>query len=354
MEETTQTTTPTCPHCSGKQTVDIPTDRCLAFHQCEHCGKVIEVPKESSNCCVVCEYGDQKCPSAASADSSCNCFNSISRPSTLRIISHTILWLMAIVVVLAGAFWLGSEVYYGYVVAQTTQLADFTVLGVLAFAALAGLMVNFGPCSLAILPAYVSYYLSADHAAARTPLWAGTRAGALAAAGVVIFYIVIGAMIAVVGTGLAQFARQIKLTIAGLIFLIGVLMLVWPEQETGFLKRFQRWVHRETKDAAPAGKLSGFGAIYAAGGLSCLFPVFLPLVMYPVLSGELVISFISFVVFALAQALFLIAVTIAVAYGRQAIVLKLSGVQQWLPRSAGALLIATSAVMVSTYLYFGM
>jgi hypothetical protein len=76
--------------------------------------------------------------------------------------------------------------------------------------------------------------------------------------------------------------------------------------------------------------------------------------MYPVLSGELVISFISFVVFALAQALFLIAVTIAVAYGRQALILKLSGVQQWLPRSAGALLIATSVVMVSTYLYFGM
>jgi len=271
---------------------------------------------------------------------------------------HTVItaitWTVAIGVLFAGALWLGWEVYYGYIVPHTTQLASFTVTGLFGFAVLAGIMVNFGPCSLAVLPAYMSYYLSAGANAHRAPLTAGVRAGALASVGVISFYITLGTIIAIVGTEVAQFASQIKLVIAGLILVIGLVMVVCPAWRPGLLERFKYWMQRRSDHAAPASKLGAFGAIYAAGGLSCLFPVFLPLVMYPILSGELIISFASFLFFALAQALFLIAVTIAVAYGRQAIVLKVRGIQQWLPRIAGVLLIVTSGVMVGIYLYVGM
>ncbi|MEX2515151.1 MAG: GDCCVxC domain-containing (seleno)protein [Candidatus Paceibacterota bacterium] len=73
-KKTKKIATLTCPHCSAEQSVDVPTDRCLAFHQCEQCDETIEVPKESSNCCVVCEYADQKCPTATTDDDdTCSC-----------------------------------------------------------------------------------------------------------------------------------------------------------------------------------------------------------------------------------------------------------------------------------------
>ena len=52
----------TCPHCGHIQQVEIPQTGCLAFHKCEKCEKLISVPKESDNCCVICEYADRACP----------------------------------------------------------------------------------------------------------------------------------------------------------------------------------------------------------------------------------------------------------------------------------------------------
>ena len=51
-----------CPHCGGINKVEIPEGKCLPFHPCEKCGKMITLPKGSGTCCVICEYSDKKCP----------------------------------------------------------------------------------------------------------------------------------------------------------------------------------------------------------------------------------------------------------------------------------------------------
>ncbi len=51
----------TCPECDHKQAIEIPTKSCLAFYKCEKCKHLIQA-KES--CCVFCDYGDRKCPTA--------------------------------------------------------------------------------------------------------------------------------------------------------------------------------------------------------------------------------------------------------------------------------------------------
>lgn len=53
-----------CPKCQGVTSVEIPTDSCLAFYKCESCGEMINTPKDSNKCCVVCEYSDKTCPVA--------------------------------------------------------------------------------------------------------------------------------------------------------------------------------------------------------------------------------------------------------------------------------------------------
>ena len=51
----------TCPKCNHKQSMEIPTSSCLAFYKCEKCSNIISANK---SCCVFCDYGDKKCPSA--------------------------------------------------------------------------------------------------------------------------------------------------------------------------------------------------------------------------------------------------------------------------------------------------
>jgi hypothetical protein len=53
-----------CPKCGHEQGVEIPDDKCLPFHECGKCHEVISVPKDSKNCCVICEFSDKKCPVA--------------------------------------------------------------------------------------------------------------------------------------------------------------------------------------------------------------------------------------------------------------------------------------------------
>ena len=51
-----------CPKCEHAQEIKVPQSSCLVFYKCEKCNKVISVPKESKNCCVICEYSNKTCP----------------------------------------------------------------------------------------------------------------------------------------------------------------------------------------------------------------------------------------------------------------------------------------------------
>lgn len=60
MEEVKTQTTLTCPKCSTKQKVEMPTDACQHFYECTNCNEMLK-PKEG-DCCVFCSYADSKCP----------------------------------------------------------------------------------------------------------------------------------------------------------------------------------------------------------------------------------------------------------------------------------------------------
>lgn len=55
----------TCPHCRKKEELTMPSDHCIPFTVCEHCGKLIEAKGDDGTCCVFCKYGDAPCPLAA-------------------------------------------------------------------------------------------------------------------------------------------------------------------------------------------------------------------------------------------------------------------------------------------------
>ena len=50
----------TCPECGSTQKVDMPTDACQFFYECQACHSVLK--PERGDCCVFCSYADTRCP----------------------------------------------------------------------------------------------------------------------------------------------------------------------------------------------------------------------------------------------------------------------------------------------------
>jgi cytochrome c biogenesis protein CcdA len=332
----------TCPECEHETTITVPKDSCQAFYECSGCGEVVSTPQDSDDCCVVCAYADTDCLPAGSNQ---------SMPK-----GKIVLWSVAALITLAALALIGWELFYGYVVPHAQNPTAFSTIGLFGFAALSGLLVNFGPCSLAVLPAYMSFHLGmdADDSTIGYPFWKGLKTGLMAALGVVVFYLVLGGLFAAVGTRLAAYSAELKLVVAGIILVLGMLLLFGRTVRVTGIDKLQSWMQDVSAGRSRAGKLIGFGAVYAAGGLSCFLPVFLPLVFFPFISGSFVISLVSFVVFSGIQALFLVGVTVAVAYGKREILKGFLGKHKIIERIAGSVLILTALVMLGVFLFLGM
>lgn len=58
-----------CPHCGHAETLDMPTDACVFFHECAGCGAVMR--PRAGDCCVFCSFGSQVCPPMQPGGSGC-------------------------------------------------------------------------------------------------------------------------------------------------------------------------------------------------------------------------------------------------------------------------------------------
>lgn len=265
------------------------------------------------------------------------------------------LWIVAALVVFVAASIFGWKVLYGVIIPQTNNLAAFSTIGILGFAFIAGLIANFGPCSLGVLPAYMSFYLGMEEEGKHSPIKRSIKLGVTASLGVMFFFIVLGLLFATVGTFLAGYASQLKFVIAFLILFIGIAFLAGKSFLTiPFLSSFVNSVNKVSRGRSQNISLFGFGIVYGAGGLMCFLPIFLPLVFFPLMGGEFLVSISSFLIFSLAQALFLIAVTIFIGQGKHTFFKTLIGKTETMKKVAGGMLILTSIWMFAIFFIWGM
>ena len=266
-----------------------------------------------------------------------------------------IIWILAALTVFIVASIIGWKVLYGFIIPQANNLTTFSTIGILAFAFVAGLIANFGPCSLGVLPAYMSFYLGMEESEEKhSPIKRSIKLGAIASLGVFSFFIVLGLLFATIGTFLAGYATQLKFVVAILIFLIGIAFLQGKTIHFKFLSSFRNRVRKISQGRSQAVSLFGFGIVYGAGGLMCFLPIFLPLVFFPIIGGEFLVSISSFLVFSLAQALFLIAATVFIGQGKHTFFKTMIGKTETMKKVAGWILILTSVWMFTIFLIWGM
>jgi cytochrome c-type biogenesis protein len=217
-----------------------------------------------------------------------------------------------------------------------------TAAFVLAFTA--GLVATVNPCGIAMLPAYLSYFLGLDDQDENRG--SGRTAGrALLIGGVVSlgFLVVFGVVGVLVTLGMRQAIDLIPW--AALVVGVGVAGL-----GVGMLLGFELNVNLPKLGRAGRGRRYGgaltFGISYAVASLSCTLPIFLVVVAGTIPTLSFAGGVATFLVYGLGMSLVLIVLTLAVAFGRRSIVQRIRGSARHVNRVAGGILILAGGYIV--------
>ena len=174
------------------------------------------------------------------------------------------LWGVAILTLVVLIYILGWKGFYGYVIPQAGKAATLPLSGVIGFALVAGVLSFFAPCPFAVFPAYAAFFLSSKEEEG-SPKRQALRFAGTASAGIISFYIVLGAILASLGTRLAFYTNYLKLGVIVLIFVFGFVLLTGRQLPTGFL---DKWTNKLSVKFKSWGAF-GYGIIYAIAGAGC-------------------------------------------------------------------------------------
>lgn len=226
---------------------------------------------------------------------------------------------------------------------------------ILVLAVVGGAASFFSPCSIAITPAFLAY-LTTGNLPAQTQGVSATlmRAAGLVALGIVGFYAVAGAAIGMVGN-LAYNYLIYFIPVVGVAFiLLGGLILF--ERSGVFasvtrLNPFNRpYARREATPVASTARrtraLVGFGFAYGAASHTCSLPIFLGILLLPLVAGNYVLATLAVFAYGAAIAALLMVMMLL----GQSVFAALRRAGAWLMRATALLFLATGSFLL---VYFG-
>jgi cytochrome c-type biogenesis protein len=185
---------------------------------------------------------------------------------------------------------------------------DWTLL---SWAFLAGAAATINPCGIAMLPAYISYYLG--HESGQANAAKGLQAGLLLSAGVLAVFTGVGLIIAALGTAIAQFVPWLAVLIAVALVLAGVATLLDRAPALSIAAAEQAPRDRS------AFSFFTFGVGYGAASLGCTLPIFM-IVVSSVLSAGFGNGLSAFVSYGVGMGAVLSGISVAVALGKTVVI----------------------------------
>lgn len=203
----------------------------------------------------------------------------------------------------------------------------------LAFAFAAGLVAIVNPCGFAMLPAYLAWFLDDPQARSGNPLAAALGIGGAVSLGFLATFGVVGAVVAVGMRQAIEAIPWLALVVGVAVAALGVWLLSGREIKLA-LPGMARGPSGPGLRAA-----TGFGVSYGVASLSCTLPVFLSVMAaattQPSLSGGVMV----FVAYGAGMSLLLLALAVAMAFGRTTLLGRLRGATARFQRVAGGLLV---------------
>ena len=244
----------------------------------------------------------------------------------------------------------GYELYLhaGALLQQGRTLPPALILGL---ALVGGAASFFSPCSIAITPAFLAYLTvgtppGKDASSASPSL---VFAAGLVALGIVVFYAIAGVIIGLVGNIAYNYLIYFIPVVGVAFILLGAMILL---DRTGILSFLERWnpMNRRyaRQEAGPPkagtpGKraLVSFGFAYGAASHTCSLPIFLGVLLLPLVAGNYPLAMLSVFVYGLAIALLVVVMMLL----GQRVFAALRRAGAWLMRVTAFLFIATGGFL---------
>ena len=218
--------------------------------------------------------------------------------------------------------------------------------GPFALAITAGMAATVNPCGFALLPAYLSAFISLDEGAGVGRLGAVGRAlkvSAVLTAGFVTVFGLFGAVITKIMSSINDYLPWATIVIGIGIFFLGISLLAGREFVVS-LPKLQR--------GGADGTLSSmylFGVSYAIASLSCTFPTFLGVTSATFNSQNYLSGVTVFLLYGVGMGVVVCVLTVAVALARDGLVTRVRRIAPVMNRVAGGLLVISGAYVA----YYG-
>jgi cytochrome c-type biogenesis protein len=230
------------------------------------------------------------------------------------------------------------------------------------FAVIAGVASFFSPCAFPLLPSYFSFYQNAGDTedGSHTGPGKALRYGSAAGLGVITFALILGAVIAVVGTGVAQslsisgqepsqFVRVFRGIVGGVLLTLGVGQLLGWNLKPNFVDAFAFYTRpqREVK-RSPAINLYFYGLGYNAAGMGCTAPILAGLIVVALASGGFASAIGAFFVFAATMGALMLVVSLLVAASEETVITRMKAATPKIKRASSYVLIVVGAFNIYT------
>jgi cytochrome c-type biogenesis protein len=206
----------------------------------------------------------------------------------------------------------------------------------LAFAFSAGVFSLFSPCSYALLPGYVSYYLGAKFGVVKA-----LTGGLACTLGLITVFAAIGGLASSLGELVPQIIPLLDIA-AGVILIamgLGNLMefnMPFLSLNIGLSKK-QGFMGLYT-----------YGIVYGLAGVGCSAPIFISVLFYSMSKG-LAQGILSFVAYALGMGAPLIVTTLLLSQAKEYMIQRINVATEKLRRASGGVLIAVGFYLIYFY-----
>jgi len=278
-----------------------------------------------------------------------------------------LLAIVALGVPVAGALAIGSgggiDGVNGFVESLSGNSSTFLgglglgLLAPLGFAFAAGMASAVNPCGFAMLPAYLGLYLGGDQEAVETAsparnLGKAMLVGSTVTAGFVVLFGVAGA---VIGLGARSFVVDVLpwlgLVVGIALALAGSWMVGGGKLYTGLAARAASRMGDPTKTNIKGYFI--FGLSYGTASLSCTLPIFLAVVGTSLAVSNLFAALGQFVLYGLGMGLVILALTLGIAFFKQAMVGALRKAMPYVQPVGSWLMVVAGAYIVFYWLTIG-
>lgn len=215
--------------------------------------------------------------------------------------------LAALLALFAGGSWIYTHLV-GRLFLQAQSASILPAGLIIALAILAGAASFFSPCSLAIMPAFLAYFVESHSREGCPP---GTRqqfsAAVLIAAGIVCVSAIAGLLVTVIGAVVYNVLIYLIPLVGAIFVVLGIIMIFGRGEGFARMSRYlpgRRYYehYMSTGTGNSAGGLIAFGAAYGAASHSCTLPVVIGLFMLPMAAGNYWLAGISILIYGVALA----------------------------------------------------